>query len=178
MIKKKSFALIFCSFLVFGATFANYAAAETMLAYCSVGVGMSKGYINNGDSGTGNAATNFKNTLVDTANVPDAYNINLTRTTWSPSVTRGTPFYQSYVINDNKNGKYYPYNEHNGKYLNDYQGKSLAISTGKKTGYHNTAGQKPTTNLNIRSADGLDCYTKPYACVTFTQATEISVTSF
>lgn len=79
---------------------------------------------------------NFSHTMTDRINVPSAYKIKFTGTTWRKgTISRGAPIYQSYWIMDNKNNNMIYYtDDYNGKYLNDYS--SIMISTQVTSDYY------------------------------------------
>lgn len=115
----------------------------------------------------------FSNTLKDYYTPTSPYYIKFIDAYTYPSVTRGAPVYKYYVLNDNKNSVSYTYDNWNGYYLNDYS--SLGISIQKTTGYYPSSYQRPTTNLEIKSGDAVDCSAKPWACNSYFHASQFDI---
>jgi hypothetical protein len=170
-IKKKFHILSFAIFFILGGILGTVTYADTWSISCSVPNGTTVNCLN---SGTGtNDLTNFTHKMYDKATATSAYKLKFTMTEFKPSVTRGAPVYQNYVIYDNKNATHYTYNNHNGKFLNDYS--SLVIGTNVTTDYYPASGERPMTTLYLKSGDATDCYTKPWACISYNQVTQFDI---
>lgn len=115
----------------------------------------------------------FSNTLVDRYKAASAYQIYHSLAENKPTVTRGSPVYKNFYLVDNKQGKTYTYSSHNGKYLNDYS--SINTWTGKYLQFYPSTGQRPTTNMEIKSGDPWACSSNPLGCKSYYHANELNV---
>lgn len=150
--------------------FAKNSEAAYFYKICSTSVGTYAWCTNSGTGSDGLAK--FTNKMADYQKPTTSYNIYFNSTKWTPTVTFGAPIYTYYVLNDNKNNKYYRYDNHFGKKLNGVG--YIQVGLAKNTGYYPGVGQRPTTNLSMKSGDPYDCAAKPSYCNTYTHASELN----
>lgn len=165
--KKISYLLFI---VVFVCTFilTSQKAEAVFASFCSSSVGVGSWCNNNATVQDSKAY--FSNRMADNYRPLNAYEIYFTQTRWTPNVTRGVPMYTYYFLYDNKNSKYYRYDQHHGKRLTDYSQINTGI--GRTVDYYPASYQRPTTNLIIRNVDSTIC---GIGCVEYTWASQFDI---
>lgn len=153
-------------------SFATHSEAGYFYKFCSFSKGVDYWCNNPGSSGS-DGLTSFTNTMGDKVRASDAYKVYFNQTKWTPKVSYGEPIYMYYTLYDNKNGTYYRVDSNYGKKLNGIAYTTVGLS--RTVSYYPAAGQKPTTNLSIKSGDAFDCASKPIYCNTYTHASEFTI---
>lgn len=166
------FLLVFMSTFIFTSFAKSTEATYYTYKFCTFPLSIYSQVCSNPSSGNDGLAK-WTNRMDDSVLVNSAYSMKFNTTKWTPTVTYGEPIYQSYLLTDNKNGTYYRIDSNYGKKLNGIAYTQIGL--GQTVSFYPAAGQKPTTNLTIKSADPYSCAAKIAYCNTYTQASEFTI---
>ncbi|WP_447671047.1 hypothetical protein [Paenibacillus sp. A51L] len=166
-------ALIYASVLLVSSSIGVFTAhASDSDKFCSVTKGSFFHCINT--LSKSDSLANFSNKMDDYIEAPDAYTIKFNHVELSPNVTRGDSVYKSYTLSDNKNQKFYTYNDYNGYHMADYS--LIRISINKSTGYYPASYQQPVSQMDMANSPSIVCSgATAIFCRTYTQASQHSV---